>query len=237
VRSAPQRRSLPLPMVPMSERFTQHFTWHEIHELYGLVGRARDIEPRDNIEPTSTVHTVAAPIAVGNTLLAMRWGLIPAWWTKTAEEVPPTFNVHARRLTEPIFLSGFKRNRCIIPTSGYTEWKTLPDCKQPYYFSAADGGLLSIAGVWDEWNNVTTGDIVRSCSMIITSANEFTRTVRNRMPALLQKKDFEPWLSGAAGAEVLKPADEDYLRMRAVSSHANQSGGGDDPTLITAFAK
>jgi putative SOS response-associated peptidase YedK len=218
----------------MTGRFTQCFTWREIHQIYALVGPARNIEPRYNIEPTATIHTVAAPLAVGNTLVTMRWGLIPAWWSKAASDLPPTFNVHARRLTEPIFLSAFKRNRCIIPASGYFEWKATPDGKEPYYISAADGGVLSIAGVFDEWNDTETGDIVWSCSMIITAANEFTRPVHNRMPALLREKDFEPWLSGTAGAEVLKPADEDYLRMWPVSARIIQSGGGDDPTLITA---
>jgi putative SOS response-associated peptidase YedK len=70
-----------------------------------------------------------------------------AWWTKAVKDVPPTFNVHARRVTEPFFWSAFKRNRCIIPASGYFEWKTMPDGKKPYYISAADGGVLSIAGV------------------------------------------------------------------------------------------
>jgi putative SOS response-associated peptidase YedK len=112
-----------------------------------------------------------------------------------------------------------------------------PEAKEPFYISAVDGGVLSIAGVWDEWNNIDTGDIVWSCSMIITSANEFMRPVHNRMPVLLRENDFEPWLSGAAGAEVLRPAEEDYLRMSPVSDCANQGGGGDDPTLITAVAK
>jgi putative SOS response-associated peptidase YedK len=67
-------------------------------------------------------------------------------------------------------------------------------------------------------------------SMIITAANVFTRAVHNRMPALLDKKHFEPWLTGAAGTEVLKPAEEDYLRMRI------QNGTGDDPTPIAEIA-
>jgi len=218
----------------MSERFAQDFIWREIHELYGLVGRTRNIEPQHNLEPTATIHAVAAPWAVGNTLIAMRWGLIPSWWTKTVRDVPPTFKVHARGVTEPIFRSAFKRNRCIIPASGYFEWKPVPDGQQCYYVSATDGGVLSIAGIWDEWNNIESGEVVSSCSMIITAANSFMRSVRHLMPALLHKKDFEPWLNGTASTEVLKPADEDYLRVWPVLGHANHNG--DDPTLIAKTA-
>jgi putative SOS response-associated peptidase YedK len=220
----------------MCGRFTQHFTWREIRELYGLVGGTRKIEPRYNIAPTMTIEIVVVPWATGNTLIPMRWGLIPAWWTKTAEDVPPTFNLQARMVTEPIFRSAFKHNRCIIPVSGYFEWKTMRDGKQPYYISAADGGVLSIAGVWDAWNNIATCDVVSSCSIITTGANAFTRAVHNRMPALLQRKDFEPWLSRAAGRGVLKPAEQGYLRMWPVSKRVNQTGGGDDPALIAEIA-
>jgi putative SOS response-associated peptidase YedK len=220
----------------MSERFAQHFTWHEIHDRYDLVGVARTLRPRYNIKPGDTIHAVAAVWGAGNTPITMRWGLIPSWWTKAATDVPPTFNVHARRVTEPFFWSAFKRNRCIIPASGYFEWKTMPDGRQPYYISAVDGDVLSIAGVWDAWSNTETGDSVSSCSMIITSANAFTRAVHNRMPALLVKKDFEPWLSGAAGTEVLKPADDDCLRMWPVSKRVDQTDGEDDPALIAEVA-
>jgi putative SOS response-associated peptidase YedK len=208
----------------MSDRFTQHFTWSEICGRYDLVGRVRDIEPRHDIEPTATVFTVASPWGVGNTLLAMRWGLIPSWWMKSASDVPATFKVHARGVNEPIFRSAFKRNRCIIPASGYFA-KPESDTKQCYYVSAADGGILSIAGIWDEWNNIATGHVVRSCSMIITAGNAFIRAVHHQMPALLRNEDFERWLSGAAGTDVLKPADEDYLRMRAVPGDASQDRG------------
>jgi hypothetical protein len=38
--------------------FTQHSTWREIHDLYRLVGAARNVEPRYNIAPTSTIDFV-----------------------------------------------------------------------------------------------------------------------------------------------------------------------------------
>jgi putative SOS response-associated peptidase YedK len=55
-----------------------------------------------------------------------------------------------------MFRTAFKRSRSIVPASGYYEWKTINDTKQPFYFSAADGGVLSIAGLWDEWNDRTS---------------------------------------------------------------------------------
>ena len=60
----------------MCGRFTQHYTWREIHELYGLVGAARNIEPRYNIAPTTNIDTIIST-AEGLQFAPMRWGLIP----------------------------------------------------------------------------------------------------------------------------------------------------------------
>ena len=69
--------------------------------------------------------------------------------------------------------------------------------------------------------------------MIITSANEFVSKLHDRMPVLLQPKDFEPWLTGNAGRELLKPAASDYLQTWPVSRKVNSSRApDDDPTVI-----
>jgi hypothetical protein len=67
-----------------------------------------------------------------------------------------------------MFRSAFKRNRCIVPASGYFEWQTMPDGKQPYFISAADGNVLSIADLWDPWHSTDTGETVLSCTMIVS---------------------------------------------------------------------
>ena len=69
--------------------------------------------------------------------------------------------------------------------------------------------------------------------MIITEPNEFVAEVHDRMPVLLTEKDFEPWLSGSAGLELLKPATKDLLQRWPVSKRVNSSRTpDDDPTLI-----
>ena len=69
--------------------------------------------------------------------------------------------------------------------------------------------------------------------MIITNANELASKIHDRMPVLLQPKDFDRWLAGTAGTELLKPAANDYLQAWPVSRRVNSSRApGDDPTLI-----
>ena len=135
---------------------------------------------------------------------------------------------------KPMFRGSFKNKRCLIPVSGYYEWEDTPGRKQPWYFTARDGlPALTVAGLWDEWRDKANGETLKSCTMIITEPNEFVAEVHDRMPVLLAEKDFEPWLSGEAGAEVLKPAGNDLLQRWPVSRRVNSSqAADDDPTLI-----
>jgi putative SOS response-associated peptidase YedK len=135
-----------------------------------------------------------------------------------------------------MFRSAFKRTRCIVPASGYYEWRTVEKSKQPYFISAADGSVLSIAGLWDQWKDPATGETISSATLIITASNDFTRPIHERMPVFLGQEDHDTWLTGKAGVEMLRSAPNDLLRMWPVSIRVNKSGqGDDDPGLIEAI--
>lgn len=94
---------------------------------------------------------------------------------------------------------------------------------------------MSIAGLWDEWKNPETGRPLKSCTMIITEPNKIAAKVHDRMPVLLAPNQFEPWLSGKAGTEILKPAPDKSIVMRPVSKRVNSSRADDgDATLVDA---
>jgi putative SOS response-associated peptidase YedK len=121
----------------------------------------------------------------------MRWGLVPYWWKKPLKQVPATFNARAESVaTTPMFRDAFKRHRCIVPASGYYEWLKQPDGRQPYFFSAADREVLSLAGLWDRWKNPETGELVTSCTIVVTEAKALARTIHNRMPVVLDSADI-----------------------------------------------
>jgi putative SOS response-associated peptidase YedK len=221
----------------MCGRFTQRYTWREIQELYGLLGAARNLQAHYNIAPTDAVDVII-PGGGAKQLVSMRWGLVPAWWKKSLKDLPATFNARAETVADkPMFRDAFRRRRCIIPASGYYEWRKVhggkhPD-KQPYYISAADGGVLSFAGLWDTWTNPQSGEPLQSCTIVVTAANALTRAIHDRMPVLLEPGDFAAWLGGAGGTSLLRPARDDRLRMWPVSRRVNRAGAGDDdPALV-----
>jgi putative SOS response-associated peptidase YedK len=218
----------------MCGRFTQKFTWNDIRDLYELVGAARNLQAHYNIAPTDMVETVR-PAAGGAELVPMRWGLVPFWWKKPLKQMPATFNARTEGIaSKPMFRDALERRRCIVPASGYYEWTATPDGKQPYFISAAEGGVLSFAGLWERWKNPETGEFATSCTIIVTAANALTRTIHDRMPVVLDEAAIRPWLDGSAGTEILRPAPEERLRLWPVSRRVNKTGAGDDdPTLIT----
>jgi putative SOS response-associated peptidase YedK len=216
----------------MCGRFTQKYTWQELAELYRLNQTPQNIRSAYNICPTDPVGVII-PGGNGLFLMPMRWGLIPRWWSKSLKELPATFNARVETVAnKPMFRDAFRQNRCIIPASGYYEWQTTPEGKQPYFISPRNGSILSFAGLWDEWRDRLNNETICSCTIIITNANTFTRTIHDRMPAILERENVGAWLSGEAGTELLKPASDDILRMWPVSKRVSKPGNTDDATLI-----
>lgn len=226
----------------MCGRFVRNYTWAEIHRLYGLTSRPANIEPNFNVCPTQTIDAVIAKDGK-RVLEPMRWGLVPGWWKKPLKELRlATFNARAETVAEkPFFRSAFKRTRCLIPASGYYEWQTIGKEKQPFYFTRRDDQVITIAGLWDEWKNPETGKPQNSCTMIITEANKFVAQVHDRMPVVLEEKQFDAWLADDSKPEsllkMLRPTAERTLMSHPVSKRVNSSRtSGDDASLIEPAA-
>jgi putative SOS response-associated peptidase YedK len=167
------------------------------------------------------------------------WGLVPGWWGKPLNEMRlATFNARAETVAEkPMFRSAFKTKRCLIPASGHYEWHGTPEGKQPYYFTRRDGQVITIAGPWDEWTDKERGKTIKSCAMLITSPNKLVAEVHDRMPVILEWKDFEQWERGDLrdAAALMMPAGEKVLQKWPVSKRVNSSRTSDhDATLVDA---
>jgi putative SOS response-associated peptidase YedK len=220
----------------MCGRATYKLTWEEIVALYQLtlgLSPPHNFQPRFNVCPTTKIDAVTERDGT-RTLEQMRWGLVPSWWPKTLKQWKlASFNARAETVEEkPTFRSAYRSNRCLIPVSGYYEWQDTPDGKQPWYFTRRDGKPITIAGLWDEWTDKETLNRLKSCTMIITEPNKFVAEVHDRMPVILEQKDFEPWLR-EGGPLLLRPAANDVLQKWPVSKRVNSSRAPDeDATLI-----
>jgi putative SOS response-associated peptidase YedK len=214
------------------------YTWRELWELYMLTSGppTSNLQPRYNICPTTEIDTIV-PELDKRGVVPMRWGLVPSWWSKPLKEMRmATFNARAETVAEkPMFRDAFKKRRCLIPASGYYEWQDTPSGKQPYYFTRRDGHVMTIAGLWSNWKDKTTGEDLKSCTMVITEPNKFVADVHDRMPVILEARDFEQWERGDGkdASALMRPTGEDMLQKWPVSKRVNSSRASDeDATLI-----
>ena len=218
----------------MCGRFSQAYSWDEIvafSQPLTVPADRPNLRARYNISPTTGIDIIVLT-EVGRELRKARWGLIPGWWKKTAKETGSTFNARIEGApTSPMFRSAWDKRRCIIPASAFYEWTGPKGERIPHRISAADGGLMGFAGLWDRWTDTQTGEEIISCTMITCAANKWMEAIHDRMPAMLRPKDFQGWLDGTGGRELLmEPPPE--LREWIVSTRVNSSRTpDDDPTL------
>lgn len=123
------------------------------------------------------------------------WGLIPHW-AKDRTIGYKTINARGESAAaKPAYRAAFRQRRCLVPASGFYEWKVLAGGKQPYLIRPADGGLLSFAGLWESWAG-PEGE-VRSFTIITTAPNALMTRIYHRMPAILPRAHYARWLDPA----------------------------------------
>jgi putative SOS response-associated peptidase YedK len=180
--------------------------------------------PSWNVAPTDSVLGVrdrpARPPAQGSAegggeperlLMSFRWGLIP-WWSKDAKSGNRLFNARGETVaTRASFREAFRERRIIVPADGFYEWhKTETGAKQPHYFNRADEQPLAFAGLAERWRDKSAGPdapLIRTCTVITTSAGPDMAGIHDRMPVILDPGVFDMWLD---------PANEDVEELRAL---------------------
>ena len=188
----------------MCGRFTVRKPKEVIAKQFG-VEINEELSPRFNIAPTQQVAAVrAAQGGGGKEFVSLKWGLIPSW-AKDASIGAKLNNARSETVTEkPSFREAFKRRRAIIPADGIYEWQRTGGAKRPYFFQMRDGSLFGFAGLWDRWRD-EDGEVVETCSILTTEANDLFRPVHERMPVVLHPESYDEWLADdPRGVEVLK---------------------------------
>lgn len=105
--------------------------------------------------------------------------------------------------------------------------------KQPFFFRMRDKRPFGFAGLWERWEG-KGGQVINSCAILTTEANNVLRPVHDRMPVILHPDDYELWLGADPRKldlvkEMLRPypAEEivGYPVGVSVNSPRNQGAG------------
>lgn len=171
-----------------------------------------------------------------------KWGLIPFWVKdqKQADEIKRmTLNARADTVFQkPSFREPIMKKRCLVPSTGYFEWRHEGNKKIPYYIYVKDEPIFSMAGVYDSWLDRSTGEVISTFSIITTEANELTGYIHNtkhRMPAILSLEDEERWLDLKLGEsdieQLLIPFPADRMDAYVIDNDFLKKPA-DDPTIL-----
>jgi putative SOS response-associated peptidase YedK len=191
-----------------------------------------DLPPRYNVSPGTNIPVIRLSAENGAELTELKWGLLP-YWCKEPRIAYNTINAMAETMeTKASYRVPFKKRRCLIPADGWYEWQPLKSGKQKWWFHRADDTDFCFAGLWDRWHR---GDqIVETCTIVITEAAESIRHVHDRMPVIIDPKDYQFWLDPAidyvpALKDLLKPTSD---ALEAIPVANPRQPRDDDATLI-----
>jgi putative SOS response-associated peptidase YedK len=194
------------------------------------------LKPRYNIAPSQPVAVVRLlPDDTDRKLAMLRWGLLPAW-VKEPTKVQQPINAKAQTAAEkPMFRDAFKRRRCLVPADRFYEWKQDGGRKQPVYIHLKDGEPFAIAGLWEHWEG-QDGEVIESCTLLTTEPNDMLAPIHNRMPVILDPKDYARWLDpGLQEADgvkpLLRPYPSDLMTAYSISLRVNNPKNDDSQCL------
>ncbi len=154
-----------------------------------------------------------------------KWGLVPFKPRPGEKSSFAPINARSETIDEKsMFKSAFHSHRCIVPLSGFYEWKKIGDKKQPYAIRGPTESILSVAGIYSELA-LPGGEVLDTFAVLTTEANSLMENIHDRMPVILSREGEKLWLSPDAKTAELKllfkPSPNDWLTAYPVSTAVN----------------
>ncbi|MHB1954886.1 MAG: SOS response-associated peptidase [Sulfobacillus sp.] len=220
----------------MCGRFARKSTQEVLADWFGV--ELEDMPwftPSFNAAPQSVQPVVRLNRDTGKREFALlRWGLVP-FWAKEAEIGYTTINARAEdTASKPAFREALKKRRCLVPADAFYEWERLDSkTKRPFAFALRSGEPYAFAGLWENWRP-KDGDPLETFTILTTDPNE-VMVIHNRMPVILEPKDYDRWLDPGDPArppvDLLRPYHAERMCAWPVSERVGNVRN-DDPGLL-----
>lgn len=220
----------------MCGRFVQASPFSIVAETFDIEEGRADLPPRYNIAPEQKVWAVIREAgSPGNRLVLFRWGLVPSW-SKDPSIGGRMINARAESVAEkPSFKNAFRNRRCLVVADGFYEWRRTEGTKTPFYIRLASGRPFGLAGLYETWAS-PAGEVLRTCTIITTRANDLLTPVHDRMPVIVPEDRHALWLDPDIRdpkrlLPLLQPHPSSGMAIHEVSRLVH-SPGNDSPDLI-----
>ena len=179
-----------------------------------------------NVHPGQNVLTI---LRKGKDISAemMKWGFKLNWDSVSIE--PKT--IHNARieslLTKSTFKSIVKRQRCLIPTNGFYEWKKSIKGNLPFFVHTQRNELFAFAGIWTSEID-DNGEKINSCSIVTKAANSKLTSIHRRMPVIVTKQVEMHWLDERSHPSdlidnLLSDPNEPNIYVDIISDYVNST--------------
>jgi putative SOS response-associated peptidase YedK len=205
----------------------------ELEEAFSLAA-APTVEPRYNIAPTESILAVRQEAGGQRRPHLLRWGLV----RPGSEDAKAPINLRIESAAKGAMKSTIRERRCIVPLTGFYEWRRTGKARQPFNVRRRDGRVFGIAGLWERLEG---GDLepLESCLVLTMAANGVVGPIHDRMPVILDPAGYGWWLEPAARdapelMKGLKLLPEDALESYAVSPLVNRAGV-EDPRCLEPY--
>jgi putative SOS response-associated peptidase YedK len=206
----------------MCGRYVLKATLEELQKTYGAVpDGVFPVEPSYNVAPSHHMPVILERNDE-RVIQPHRWGLVP-YWADSVKTGYSMINARGESLSKKkSFQKPFKSQRCIIPASGFYEWKTSSSGKFPHYICRKKSELMHFAGLWEHWEEPQNGETVHSFTIITTNANKPMEELHDRMPAMLLPEEFDTWLDPSfhdtsALQDLIRPWPDDDITFYRVN--------------------
>jgi len=164
------------------KRYVLETDKYSIEEVFGVSSNSEIMyEPNYNAMPGHTVPVIIK--GDKRQMVTSTWGLD----SKDSDE--NIYELEYEAFTKEdakISLKDFEP--CIIPASGFYKWKETVNDPLPFYLRVTTQDVLGLAGLWNAQND--------SFAVLTMEANALVEPLNDRMPVILDPKEFEEWLSG-----------------------------------------
>lgn len=185
----------------MCGRYTLTVSAKTLAEAFHLAPIGFRVERHWNIAPGQYV-IVIRPETDRRIADVAQWGLVPSWSRDPTTGRRP-INARAETVAEkPTFREAFRNKRCIIPASGFYEWRKEGAQKQPFYIHPVGEELFAFAGLMENWKG-PDGELHTTC-ILTTTPNALMAKIHDRMPVILPKTAWEAWLHASPDSNDLK---------------------------------
>jgi len=188
----------------MCGRYARRSTKKVLADWFGVDENSLpEFGPSFNIAPQTFQPIVRLSPETGEReIIMMRWGLVPSW-AKDARGGAKRINARAEGIAAtPGFRAAIKTRRCLVPADAFYEWQKLgAKSRQPFAIAMHDETPYAFAGLWESWRE-PSGQVLETFTIITTDANELLAPMHDRMPVILEPKDYDRWLQAGEAHEL-----------------------------------